>query len=32
MWHEREDRYSETRSTDGKYKVIKKAEMSYIGG
>ena len=32
MWLEREDRYSETRSIDGQYKVIKKAEMSYIGG
>ena len=32
MWHERADRYSENRTIDGNYKVIKKAEMSYIGG
>jgi len=32
MWHQRADRYSENRTIDGNYKVIKKAEMSYIGG
>jgi len=32
MWSERDDRYSETRMNKNTYKVIKKAEMSYIGG
>ena len=32
MWSDRDDKYSETRIVDGKYKIIKKAEMSYIGG
>jgi hypothetical protein len=32
MWSDRDDKYSETRIVDGKHKVIKKAEMSYIGG
>ena len=32
MWSERDDRYSETRMSKNTYKLIKKAEMSYIGG
>lgn len=32
MWSERDDRYSETRMSKNSYKLIKKAEMSYIGG
>ena len=32
MWADREDRYSENRMSDGQHKIIKKAEMSYIGG
>ena len=32
IWSERDDRYSETRMNQDDYKVIKKAEMSYIGG
>jgi|TARA_B100001059_G_scaffold54713_1_gene49176 cyclic pyranopterin phosphate synthase len=32
MWSQRDDRYSEERVTNRNYKVIKKAEMSYIGG
>ena len=32
MWSERDDRYSETRMNKNTYKLIKKAEMSYIGG
>lgn len=32
MWSDRDDKYSETRKVDGKHKIIKKAEMSYIGG
>ena len=32
IWSERDDRYSETRMNQDDYKIIKKAEMSYIGG
>ena len=32
IWSERDDRYSETRMNQNDYKIIKKAEMSYIGG
>ena len=32
MWSARDDRYSETRTTSVDSKIIKKAEMSYIGG
>ena len=32
MWSERDDRYSATRMNQDDYKIIKKAEMSYIGG
>ena len=32
MWSERDDRYSETRMSKNTYKLVKKAEMSYIGG
>jgi cyclic pyranopterin phosphate synthase len=32
MWSTRDDRYSETRTTSVDSKIIKKAEMSYIGG
>jgi len=32
MWSNRADKYSEDRVSGNNYKVIKKAEMSYIGG
>ena len=32
MWSSRDDRYSETRTSSVDSKIIKKAEMSYIGG
>ena len=32
MWSNRADKYSEDRVSGNSYKVIKKAEMSYIGG
>ena len=32
IWSERDDRYSETRMNQDDYTIIKKAEMSYIGG
>lgn len=32
MWSNRTDRYSENRLSNNNYKIIKKAEMSYIGG
>ena len=32
MWSNRADKYSEDRVSGSNYKVIKKAEMSYIGG
>lgn len=32
MWSNRADKYSEDRISGNNYKVIKKAEMSYIGG
>ena len=32
MWSKRTDRYSENRLSNNNYKIIKKAEMSYIGG
>ncbi len=32
MWTNRDDKYSENRLSNNNYKIIKKAEMSYIGG
>ncbi len=32
MWANRDDKYSENRLSNDNYKIIKKAEMSYIGG
>ena len=32
MWVNRDDKYSENRLSNNNYKIIKKAEMSYIGG
>jgi len=32
IWENRDDKYSENRVNNSEYKVIKKAEMSYIGG